>query len=99
MILWYLVLVLFAFMSYLIDINYGGILPSDVLRHIWNLLLFGLGVYLFVRMRSKAKAGVWEKMQHEYKNLSDDIEKKRFDKLEEKIAKLEKRIEKLEESK
>ena len=93
MVLWYGLLVLFAFLSFLIDLNY---LPQQILRPVWDIMLLATGVFLLVRMKTKAKEGLMEKMQKEYQELSSDIEKKHFSDIMEHIRKLEDRITSLE---
>jgi hypothetical protein len=93
-ILWYGLLLLFAFLSLVIDMD--SYLPQQIFRHIWNLLIFATGVYFLFRMRMKAKAGEYEKMQKEYQQLTQQVEKSRIISLLERIAILEKRVDALE---
>jgi hypothetical protein len=87
-------LLLLAFSSYLIDMN---VLPRPVFRHAWNgaVLLFSL--YLLIRMRVKIVQGAFEKMQEEYRELNERIEKRRHSSLQEQIDELARRISAMEE--
>lgn len=95
MLLGYGLLVLFAFLSLLIDLGY--IQPQYAFRQIWNLILLSFGVALFYRMRIRMRAGAFEKLQKEYNELSAKAEEQKFVSLRCAIEQLEKRVAALEE--
>lgn len=91
MILWYIFLILFAFISFAVDVDLAY-LPQEVFRPIWNAVVLGFSIYLLVRMRSKIKVGAYESMQKEYQNLTHKLEENRFVKMARKVRELEERI-------
>ena len=93
MLFWCLILVVFAFLSLSIDI---GWLSFSVFRHIWDLLLLGLGVMLFVRVKGKENQGLLEHLEIQIDDLSHRIENQRTEAIWRNIDDLEKRMRKIE---
>lgn len=93
MYLYYAAVVIFAFLLLITDFNY---LPHEIMKHVWNVLLFGFSIYLVIRMRRKIKMGSFEKLQKEYLELKKQMEEKQFASINSRILELEKRISLLE---
>ncbi len=93
MIFWCMILVVFAFLSYAIDI---GALPGFIFRHLWNLLLLGLGIVILLRVRGKENQGFLEHLEVQINDLYARIEKKRTETVWKKMDEIENRIRKLE---
>jgi hypothetical protein len=93
MIFWCIILAVFAFLSYAID---SGALPYYIFRHLWNLLLLGLGVVILMRIKGKENQGLFEHLETQINDLSIRIEKKRMDVVIKKIDDLEERVWKIE---
>ncbi len=89
----YGLLILFAFLSLLIDLDY---LQHEWFRHLWNFILLGVGILLLIRMRTRMHEGAFEKLQRECENLSIKAEEQKFTKLRDAIEQLEQRISILE---
>jgi uncharacterized protein HemX len=93
-ILWYALLVLFGFLSMLIDLDYMR--PQIIFRQLWNLLILATGLYLLIRMRIKARQGALEGLQQEYERLSVQREESRYRDLEGRLKGMEDRLRALE---
>jgi len=93
MTIWIVLLVIFSFLSLLIDMQY---LPPTIFRHIWNVLMLALGLYLFARISMKMMQGSFECLQKEYEDLNTQIEEKQHGTLVQQIDELKDRIARLE---
>jgi len=93
MIFWCVILIVFAFLSYAIDY---GTLPYTVFRHLWNILLLGLGVFLFLRIKGKESQGYLEHLEIQINDLYGRIERKQVDTVWKKMDDLDSRIRELE---
>ena len=93
MFFWCLILVVFAFLSYAID---SGALPYYIFRHLWNLLLLGLGINILLRVKGKENQGLLEHLEVQINDLYSRIEKKRADSVWKKVDDLENRVRRLE---
>jgi hypothetical protein len=93
MIFWCLILVVFGFLSYAID---GGMLPYYIFRHLWNVLILGLGIFLMLRIKGKENQGLLEHLEIQINDLYSRIEKKRTDVVWNKLDEIERRLRKVE---
>ena len=57
---WCIILIVFAFLSYAID---SGRLSYLIFRHLWNILLLGLGILLVIRVKNKENLGFLEHLE------------------------------------
>ena len=96
MLFWCLMLLVFAFLSMAIDMDK---LPFFIFRHLWNCLILGLGVLLFIRVKGKENQGYLEHLEYQIQDLQVRVEKKRNDYLVRQMEEIEKRLHKLEERK
>lgn len=96
MLFWCLMLLVFAFLSMAIDMDK---LPFFIFRHLWNCLILGLGVLLFIRVKGKENQGYLEHLEYQIQDLQVRVEKKRNDFLVRQMEEIEKRLHKLEERK
>jgi len=96
MLFWCLMLLVFAFLSMAIDMDK---LPFFIFRHLWNCLILGLGVLLFIRVKGKENQGYLEHLEYQIQDLQVRVEKKRNDYLVRQMEEFEKRLHKLEERK
>lgn len=96
MLFWSLMLLVFAFLSMAIDMDK---LPYYIFRHLWNCIILGLGVLLFIRVKGKESQGFLEHLEYQIQDLQNRVEKKRADTFFRQIEDLEKRVRKLEEPK
>ena len=96
MLFWCLLLLVFSFLSMAIDMDK---LPFFIFRHLWNCLILGLGVLLFIRVKGKENQGYLEHLEYQIQDLQVRVEKKRNDYLVRQLEEIEKRLHKLEERK
>ena len=96
MLFWCLLLLVFSFLSMAIDMDK---LPFFIFRHLWNCLILGLGVLLFIRVKGKENQGYLEHLEYQIQDLQVRVEKKRNDFLMRQLEEIEKRLHKLEERK
>ena len=89
---WIILLLLYIVLSFFIDI---GRLPG-FFRHLWNILPFGLGMYLIYRTKIKQRVGYIETLEAKIGKLADRYEQLRYTKILEKLEKIESRLAKLE---
>jgi hypothetical protein len=92
---WIIILLVYALISFFIDL---GKLPF-VLRHVWNILPFALGMYLIYRTKMKQRVGYVETLESKIEKLADRYENLRYSKVVEKLEALEARLAKLEKKK
>jgi hypothetical protein len=96
MLFWCLMLLVFFFLSMAIDMDK---LPFFIFRHLWNCLILGLGVLLFIRVKGKESQGYLEHLEYQIQDLQVRVEKKRNDYLVRQLEEIEKRLHRLEEKK
>ena len=93
---WCIILIVFAFLSYAID---SGRLSYFIFRHLWNILLLGLGILLVIRVKNKENLGFLEHLEFQINDLSDRIEKSRMETIYKKLEEVDTRLKNIEERK
>jgi hypothetical protein len=93
---WCIILIVFAFLSYAID---SGRLSYLIFRHLWNILLLGLGILLVIRVKNKENLGFLEHLEFQINDLYDRIEKKRVETIYKKLDEVDARLKNIEERK
>jgi len=87
-------LLVFAFLSLAIDMDK---LPYYIFRHVWNCLILGLGVLLFLRIKGKENQGFLEHLEYQIQDLQHRLELKQNNVVWRHLEDLDKRIRRLEE--
>ncbi|MFH0921297.1 MAG: hypothetical protein V1913_13170 [Fibrobacterota bacterium] len=84
---------MFGFLSFAID---SGMLPYIIFRHLWNVLILGLGIFMLLRIKGKENQGLLEHLEIQINDLFSRIEKKRTDTIWNKLDEMERRLRRLE---
>ena len=82
-----------SFASLLVDFN---VIPKHIFRPVVNACFLLFGVYQLFRIRMKTVEGVFEKLQKEYEQLSNQVEESRYQTLRSEVDDLKKRIAEME---
>ena len=86
-------LVIFAILGYAVDL---GMLPYDYFRPLFNLIILGFGLFLFLRIKGKENQGFLEHLEMQIGDLYNRIERKQNDQVWRKLDALEERVRKIE---
>jgi hypothetical protein len=96
MLFWCLMLLVFAFLSMAIDMEK---LPYFIFRHLWNCLILGLGILLFIRVKGKESQGYLEHLEYQIQDLQLRVERKRNEYIFRQLEEIDRRLRKFEEGK
>jgi len=86
-------LIIFATLSYAVDIN---MLPYDYFRPLLNLIILGFGLFMLMRIKGKENQGFLEHLEMQISDLYNRIERKQTDQVWRKLDALEERVRKIE---
>jgi hypothetical protein len=93
MILPSVLLLIFAVLSYAVDV---GMLPYDYFRPLLNLMILGFGLFMLMRIKGKENHGFLEHLEMQISDLYNRIERKQTDQVWRKLDALEERVRKIE---
>ncbi|MBL8026519.1 MAG: hypothetical protein JNL74_08915 [Fibrobacteres bacterium] len=88
-----ILLVVFAVLSYAVDI---GMLPYDYFRPLLNFIMLGFGLFMLIRIKGKENQGFLEHLEMQISDLYNRIERKQSDQVWRKLDALEERVKKVE---